>query len=198
MSFQVTNLSKNYPSKWVLRDVSLEVGRGEILGIFGASGSGKSTLIRAIAGLDKTNGGTVGYRDKDLTGLSFKDREIQLPQAGQKSSGWGLFKNKTQDTAGSESRIRDFEDALEKANGVLLLDDPFRGIDQATRSGLYEKLRRAAREKGLSVILATSDYDEICAVCDRVAVLAGAYMKSPRPRQSRPLSAETTSSPPAA
>jgi ABC-type Fe3+/spermidine/putrescine transport system ATPase subunit len=193
MSFQVTNLSKNYPSKWVLRDVSLDVGPGEILGVFGASGSGKSTLIRAIAGLDKTNGGTLRYRDKDLTDLSFKDRGIQLPQIEPNSSGWGLFKkNETQDTAGSEFRIRAVEDALQKADGVLLLDDPFCGTDEATRSRLHENLRRAAREKGLIVILATSDYDEICAVCDRVAVLAGTYIRqtgTPQEVYERPATA---------
>jgi ABC-type Fe3+/spermidine/putrescine transport system ATPase subunit len=178
MSFQVTNLSKKYPDKWVLRDVSLEVPAGEILGIFGASAAGKSTLIRAIAGIEKTNGGTASYRGTDLTSLSFKDRNFQLPEVKSTPSGWGLFKNnKKSDAAGSESRIRAFEDALEEAGGVLLLDDPFCGIDPATRSGLYEKLRRAALEKGLSVILATSDYDEICAVCDRVAVLSGTEIR---------------------
>lgn len=179
MSFQVTNLSKRYPDKWVLRDVSLDVAPGEVLGLFGASGSGKSVLIRALAGLDKTNGGTVRYGDKDLTSLSFKERGIQCPDFEQASRGWGLFKikSKAPETAAGERRIHAVKAALEKAEGVLLLDDPFCGTDLPTRSAAYDKLRRSVREKNLSVIIATSDYDVICAVCDRVAVLSGTEIR---------------------
>ena len=50
MPLSARNLSKRYGDKWVLRDVSLEIPDGEIVGIFGASDSGKSTLLRILAG----------------------------------------------------------------------------------------------------------------------------------------------------
>lgn len=179
MSFQVTNLSKRYPDKWVLRDVSLEIAPGEVLGLFGANGSGKSTLIRALAGLDKVNGGTVRYQDKDLSRLSFKDRGIECPDFERAPGKRGFFrkKNSAPETAAGERRVHALEAALAKADGVLLLDNPFCGMDLPTRSSIYEKLRSALREKNLSVLLATSDYDEICAVCDRVAVLSGTEIR---------------------
>lgn len=52
-------MSKNYQQKQVLKDVSLEVGRGEIVGLLGPNGAGKSTLMKVISGLAKANGGKV-------------------------------------------------------------------------------------------------------------------------------------------
>ncbi|HQU44437.1 MAG TPA: ABC transporter ATP-binding protein [Pirellulales bacterium] len=60
----------------VLRDVSIEIGRAEILAIVGPSGSGKSTLLNLIGGLDKPTTGSVWFRDRDLAQLS--SRELTL------------------------------------------------------------------------------------------------------------------------
>jgi len=50
-----------------VRDVSLEVGRGEFLAIVGRSGSGKTTLLNVIAGLDKPDAGAVLVNGQDIT-----------------------------------------------------------------------------------------------------------------------------------
>jgi putative ABC transport system ATP-binding protein len=51
--------------KWIVRDVSLSVHRGELLGLVGASGSGKSSLLRLLNRLDEPTSGTVFLEDQD-------------------------------------------------------------------------------------------------------------------------------------
>lgn len=54
----------------VLRDVNLQVARGERLAIIGSSGSGKTTLLQLLGGLDTPSAGTVRVDGQDMSGLS--------------------------------------------------------------------------------------------------------------------------------
>ena len=54
----------------ILHDISLEVQRGETLGLIGPSGSGKSSLLMLMGGLEKATGGRVSVLGKELTGMS--------------------------------------------------------------------------------------------------------------------------------
>jgi putative ABC transport system ATP-binding protein len=60
----------------LLRDVALEVARGEYLAIVGESGVGKSTLLNLIAGLDVPDGGTVSLDGTDMTALDDDARTL--------------------------------------------------------------------------------------------------------------------------
>ena len=65
------NLTKQYGAKDVaLKDVSLTIGQGEIVGLIGPSGAGKSTLIRCINRLVEPTGGQILLDDVDLASLS--------------------------------------------------------------------------------------------------------------------------------
>ena len=53
-----------------VRDVDVEIAKGERVCIHGPSGAGKSTLLHILAGLDRPTSGTVKFCDNDLYGLS--------------------------------------------------------------------------------------------------------------------------------
>lgn len=63
-------LGQGASSVHVLKDVSLEVGAGEAVGIVGPSGSGKSTLLMVLAGLERVDAGDVVIAGRSLTGMS--------------------------------------------------------------------------------------------------------------------------------
>lgn len=63
---EVRNLSKSFDGFEVLKDISFDVEKGEVVAIIGPSGSGKSTLLRCINQLEKASGGTVKVCGMDL------------------------------------------------------------------------------------------------------------------------------------
>ena len=79
---EVQNLTKDYENKPLLKGVSFEVAKGELVCLLGSSGSGKSTILRIIAGLEEPESGAVLWQGQDLRevpthkrgfGLMFQD-----------------------------------------------------------------------------------------------------------------------------
>ena len=64
---KVNNLKKSFGGVHALKDVSLELARGEIVGLIGPNGSGKSTFVNTIAGLYRPDGGSVLLEGIDVT-----------------------------------------------------------------------------------------------------------------------------------
>jgi iron complex transport system ATP-binding protein len=71
---EIKNLSAGYPGKPVLRDISLDVRPGELLGVLGANGCGKSTLVKTVSGLLKPSGGEIKLEGRDLLKLRADER----------------------------------------------------------------------------------------------------------------------------
>ena len=65
----IRNLRKSYRKKLVLRDVSLELARGEVVALLGPNGSGKTTCFYNIAGLITPDSGQVSIDGRDVTPL---------------------------------------------------------------------------------------------------------------------------------
>ena len=69
VGLQVKGLRKSYRKKLVIRDVSLDLGRGEVVALLGPNGSGKTTCFYSIAGLVTPEGGRVMIDGRDVTTL---------------------------------------------------------------------------------------------------------------------------------
>ena len=63
---QIENLTKDFGELRVLKGVSLEIKRGEIISIVGPSGAGKTTLLQLIGTLDKPTGGRIPFNGEDV------------------------------------------------------------------------------------------------------------------------------------
>lgn len=185
MSLKVENLSKIYEQNWVLKDVSFEAEKGEILGIFGLTGAGKSTLIRLISGAEDCSGGRIFYENSEVTTLSCEKRDFHFPRITNDSFWKKLFKTeKKSQLADGEGQVLALNEGLEKAESVLLLDDSFCYMDALLRYENYKKLKNAARQKNIVVVIATNDFDEAMMLCDRVLVLdKGEVLQTGAPAQ---------------
>ncbi|MTI14839.1 LPS export ABC transporter ATP-binding protein [Sansalvadorimonas verongulae] len=71
---QAKHLKKSYSGRQVVRDVSVSIESGQIVGLLGPNGAGKTTCFYMIVGLVKTEGGQITIDDKDLTPLPMHGR----------------------------------------------------------------------------------------------------------------------------
>ena len=79
-----------------VKDVSIEVGRGEMLVIMGLSGSGKSTLVRCFSRLHDITGGTIEVEGQDIMALSERDLiELRRSKMGMVFQSFGLLPHRT-------------------------------------------------------------------------------------------------------
>ena len=74
MILRLAGVSKRFGAVVVADNIDLEVAQGEALGIIGANGAGKSSLFNLITGVVTPDAGTITLADKDLTGVSLRNR----------------------------------------------------------------------------------------------------------------------------
>ncbi|WP_070328007.1 methionine ABC transporter ATP-binding protein [Exiguobacterium aurantiacum] len=91
----LTNVSKQFGRDEAVRDVSLQIERGEMYGIIGASGAGKSTLLRLMNLLETPDAGTVTVDGNELTSLSSRQLREQRHVIGMIFQQFNLVGNKT-------------------------------------------------------------------------------------------------------
>ena len=94
---QVVSIAKSYDKRTVLTDVSLTVGRGEVIGLLGPNGAGKTTCFYSVMGLVKPDSGRIVLDGDDITGLPMYRRAIlglgYLPQETSIFRGLSIEKN---------------------------------------------------------------------------------------------------------
>ena len=93
----IVSIAKSYDRRVVLSDVSLSVGRGEVVGLLGPNGAGKTTCFYSVMGLVKPDSGRILLDGADITALPMYRRAIlglgYLPQETSIFRGLSVAKN---------------------------------------------------------------------------------------------------------
>ncbi len=86
-TLEAANLMKRYNARKVVRDVSVKVRSGEVVGLLGPNGAGKTTTFYMIVGLVPPNGGTISLDNKEITHLPiFKRARLGVSYLPQEAS----------------------------------------------------------------------------------------------------------------
>lgn len=119
---KVNNLHKSFGHKEVLKGVSLEVNKGEVVVIIGPSGSGKSTFLRCLNLLEKSNSGEIFLDDEEISKSGVNVNEIR-EKMGMVFQNFNLFphKNSTENVALAPELVKKTpkEKAEEMARALL-------------------------------------------------------------------------------
>ena len=219
-----------------VRDVSLDVKRGEILGIGGLAGQGKLGIPNGIMGLYEA-GGSVTLDGQDIplnsprkcldASLAFvsEDRRgvgllldetlewniafpaMQVQNKFLRSYLGGLVKWRDEKAirevteryieelaikcTGSKQKARELSGGnqqkicLAKAFALepkfLFVSEPTRGIDIGAKALVLNALKKFNRESGVTVVMISSELDELRQICDRIAIVSGGKIAGIRP-----------------
>ena len=91
---RLSHLEKSFGENSVLKDINLEVSKGEVISVIGSSGSGKSTMLRCINLLEIPSGGEILYE-----GVNIQDKSVKLTEYRAKVAmvfqQFNLFNNMT-------------------------------------------------------------------------------------------------------
>lgn len=179
---EIRRLCKSFEGRAVLENVDLTVPDGAVLCLMAPSGRGKTTLLRCIAGLETPDGGTVtgvperiGFvfqEDRLCLGLdavenvrlvtgrrmTVADIEAQLTELGL----GGCLRQPTKELSGGQRRRAAIARAVCYGGGLLLLDEPFKGLDGAARDDAARYILR--HRSGAAVLCVTHDREDAAAL----------------------------------
>ena len=200
---EVRNLAKYYGRFTVLRDLNLNIGKGECVALFGRNGAGKTTLLRILAGLSRPSSGSfvikfpdgrkprftrgaLGYLSHntslypDLTALENLRFFAGLMDAP--ADDMSLIRQmETVGLAGREQElVRNYSRGMQQRLAIaraflhnpeiLLLDEPFTGLDQLGFEILVNYLHQA-RADGRTCLVALHDLELGYELADRLVVV---------------------------
>ncbi|WP_293990334.1 LPS export ABC transporter ATP-binding protein [Sphingomonas sp.] len=200
----VVSIAKSYDKRVVLSDVSVSVGKGEVIGLLGPNGAGKTTCFYSVMGLVKPDSGRIMLDGDDITGLPMYRRAIlglgYLPQETSIFRGLSVEKNilavlelaepdkaaraarldqlldefgltRLRDApamalSGGERRRAEIARALAANPSIMLLDEPFAGIDPLSISDIRDLIVEL-KKRGIGVLITDHNVRETLDIVDR-------------------------------
>lgn len=218
---EAANLQKRYGDRTVVRDVSLCVGMGEVVGLLGPNGAGKTTTFYMVVGVEAPDRGSIRWLGNDVTeapmhrrarlGIGYLAQESSVfrgltvwenlmalaelqpvPKSEQQARCERLLADfhleKVRDTlgmslSGGERRRCELARALVTEPRIMLLDEPFAGVDPKSVleiQGLIDDLKA----RGIGVLITDHNVRETLQIADRAYILAdGMIMKHGLPSE---------------
>ena len=191
---EITDLSVQYGSKLVLKNMNLSLTDGEIVTIVGPNGSGKTTLFKAIIGTASINSGKVKIRPNikigyvpqqlliDQTLPITVERFLKVAQkTNMKALGQAIKLVGTEDLltlqmsslSGGELQRVLLARALIAQPDVLLLDEATRGLDQPGVAAFYRMVDDIRKNTNCAVLMISHDLHVVMSASDRVICLNG-------------------------
>lgn len=176
---KIEKISKKFGENVVLNNLSLEIEENKVTAIMGKSGVGKTTLIRILLGLEKKDSGIItGLENKKIsvvfqedrlcdnlspvlnvklvTNKKIKDDEIkkELIEIGLENS----LKKKVNELSGGMKRRVAIVRAMMANSDLIILDEPFKGLDIETKNKVFLYLKEKIENK--TIIIITHDIEE--------------------------------------
>jgi len=205
---QVVSIAKSYDKRIVLTDVSVSVGRGEVIGLLGPNGAGKTTCFYSVMGLVKPDSGRIMLDGEDITGLPMYRRAIlglgYLPQETSIFRGLSIEKNistvlelaepdpaararrldqlldefgltrlrasPAMALSGGERRRAEIARALAADPSIMLLDEPFAGIDPISIADIRDLVKDLKR-RDIGVLITDHNVRETLDIVDRAYII---------------------------
>ena len=209
MAVQIAHINKSFGRQQVLKDVSLTIPEGQVLGLLGPNGAGKSTLMKIILGLWKADSGSVvapaqiGYLPENnplyeemyvVEYLRFMakmtNQESPSVLVDELIERVGLtperHKHIRELSKGYRQRVG-LAQALLGDPSLLILDEPTTGLDPNQLAEIRSLIRDLAHgpktdnHSPLTVILSTHIMQEVREMCDRVVILNHGEIKADKP-----------------
>lgn len=178
-TIEFRDVSKAYEARQVFKDFSLIVRKNEITILMGASGRGKTTLLNLILGLEKPDSGNIlGLLNQKIVAVFQEDR---LCDSLSVQSNLRLVLNSKQKAENLEAHLRsvglekELTTPVKKLSGgmkrrvaivraviadsdIIIMDEPFKGLDEATKLSCMDYIKQNTINKTL--IIATHDERE--------------------------------------
>ena len=179
--------------KWLVKGVSLQIEKGQIVTLIGPNGSGKSTTAKIALGIYKKIDGEVekytnkvGYvpqkisidwtlplrvRDFMVLTENLKDEDINEALS---LTGVIQLKNKNLgDLSGGEFQRVLIARAISKKPDLLVLDEPVQGVDFTGEIALYKLIKKITDELNCGILLISHDLHTVMSATDHVVCLNG-------------------------
>ncbi|MCL4107637.1 UNVERIFIED_CONTAM: hypothetical protein GTU68_022098 [Idotea baltica] len=191
---EISNLVRSFAGRRVVDDVSLSIAAGQVTCLLGPSGCGKSTTLRMIAGVERQDSGKVLIDEKRGIGLMFQDFALFPHLSVAENVAFGLKGRRKHKRARAEELLErvDLVSAIdmyphELSGGeqqrialvralaprppIMLMDEPFSGLDNRLRDGIRDETLALLKEEGAAVLLVTHEPDEAMRMADQIALM---------------------------